>query len=641
VETRLLEKTAIESSAVADTRSDACRPSDAHSAMSGVAPEVVLVTDTAGVIQDCNLAAEALFLSPRKYLMGKPLAVFVPLADRLAFRIVVNRLASGSEALVKGWVLRLRSRSGRDFHVEVSVGLHSGRRNDNYLHWVLRDTAESASLEQLLRLNANVLDSMAEGVVVIDRAGRIHFSNPAMGALAGYDCGQLVGHHLSVFNLHPCSTPSEYNSLLKAATLSGQWVGEFRNRRSDGTPFVALARVTPLQLDFGRWFVIVQEDITEQRRAEEARRRSDERFALAIATINDGVWDWDLRSQTLYFSPRCNEIIGLGSEAITVEPEEWWERVNPEDRPVLAAAFEAHISGAVPLVSVEYRIQHSDGSWAWVLLRGGLVRDADGAPRRVVGSVTDITDRKGAELALREQQEELAYIGRLNLMAEMATGLAHEINQPLAAISNYAKGAVLRMESGQAQPEQIKEVLNRIAAQALRAGRIIRQLRGFIRRSEKHTVAVAIDEVVQDTIALLEHDLRVSGCSVRLELQKDLPPVLVDPIQLQQVLINLIRNAFEAISADSPSREIVICTRFSAPDLAEMTVSDSGQGLAAGHCEKVFEPFFTTKPKGLGVGLSISRSIIEVHGGRLWATPNSERGATFHLQLPIHRAAAT
>jgi two-component system sensor kinase FixL len=635
-----LEKLTAESSTVAHTRSDTSQPSDAQGEMSGVAAEVVLVTDTAGVIQDCNLAAEALFLSPRHYLIGKPLAVFVPLADRLAFRIVVNRLARGSEPLVKGWLLRLRSRSDREFHVEVTVGLHAERRNDSYLHWVLRDTAQSASLEQLLRLNAGVLDSMAEGVVVIDRAGWIHFSNPAMGALAGYDRGQLVGRHLSVFNLHPCSTPTEFNSLLKAAISSGQWVGEFRNQRSGGTPFVARARVTPLQLDFGRWFVIVQEDITEQLQAEAARRRSEERFAQAVAAINDGVWDWDLRSQTLYCSPRCNEIIGLAGEEIMAEAEEWWWRVHPEDRAVLSAAFEAHVSGAVPFVSVEHRIRHNDGSWTWVLLRGGLVRDADGAPRRVVGSITDITDRKGAELALRQRQDELAHIGRLNLMAEMAAGLAHELNQPLAAITNYVKGAVLRMESGQAQPEQIKEVLNRVAAQALRAGAVIHRMRKFVRPGDSQAESVDLNDLVRETLSLLDDNLRDACCALRLELQEDLPPVVIDSVQVQQVLINLVRNAIEAMPADSPKLEIVIRTESSSPDSVEIVVSDSGVGLAAEQCDKIFDPFFTTKAKGLGIGLSISRSIAEAHGGRLWATPNSERGATFHLQLPIHGVTA-
>ena len=489
----------------------------------------------------------------------------------------------------------------------------------------------------MLRLNACVLDSMAEGIVVVDREGWIQFSNPAMDTLAGYDRGQLVGRHLSIFNLHPCSGPTELKSLLKAAISSGQWVGEFHNRRRDGAPFVARARVTPLLLDLGGLFVILQEDITEQRQAEEALRRSEQRFAQVVAATNDGIWDWDIRTQTLYCSPRCKEVLGVADDEMTFDPEAWWWRIHPEDRPALLAAFEAHISGAVPLVGVEHRIQRDDGSWTWVLFRGGLMRDADGAPQRVVGSLADITDRKRAQSALRQQQEGLAHIGRVNLMAEMAAGLAHELNQPLTAISNYAKAVVLRMESGQAQPEQIKEALNRVAAQALRAGDIIRRLRNFVRRGESHAEAVDVNDAVHEAITLLESEVRDSNCTAHLELQENLPAVLIDPIQLQQVLVNLLRNALEAIPTDSPSREIVIRTQSGAPDFAEIAVSDSGRGLLAEQCDRIFAPFFTTKSKGLGVGLSISRSIAEAHGGRLWATPNAERGATFHLQLPIHR----
>jgi two-component system sensor kinase FixL len=608
--------------------------------MSGVAAEVALVTDTAGVIRDCNAAAEVLFLSPRQYLIGKPLAVFVPLADRMAFRITLNRLAQGADPLVKDWLLRLRSRADREVHVSVTVGLHAERRNDRYLHWVLRDTSQVASLEQLLRVNARILDSMAEGIVVIDAAGWIQFSNPAMDTLAGYERGELVGRHLSAFNLHPCAVPKEYKRLLKVAISSGVWAGEFHNRRRDGTAFVTRARVTPLRLEFDRLFVILQEDVTEQRRAEEARRRSEERFTLAMATINDGVWDWDLRSQTLYCSPRCSEIIGIASKEIMVDPEAWWWRVHPDDRPALVAAFEAHVSGAAPLVSAEHRIQRDDGSWTWVLFRGGLVRDADGAPRRVMGSVTDITGRKQAEAAVRQQQDEMAHIDRLTIMAEMAGGLAHELNQPLAAITNYAKGAIIRMESGQSQPEQIKEALDRVATQALRAGAVIHRIRKFVRRGDSRVEAVDANDMVRETLALLDHNIREAHCAVRLELQDNLPPLVIDPIQVQQVLINLVRNAVEAMPADSPSREIVIRTESRAPESAEIAVSDSGAGLLAEQCDRIFDAFFTTKSKGLGIGLAISRSIAETHGGRLWATPNPTRGVTFHFQLPVHQETA-
>jgi two-component system sensor kinase FixL len=260
---------------------------------------------------------------------------------------------------------------------------------------------------------------------------------------------------------------------------------------------------------------------------------------------------------------------------------------------------------------------------------------------RVLGSITDITDRKGAEAALRQQQEELAHIGRVNLMAEMAAGLAHELNQPLTAITNYARATLLRMESGQAQPEQIEGALSRVAAQALRAGAIIHRLGDFVRRGDSQAQTVDVNDMVRDTLTFLGNDVSDARCALRLELQEGLPPIVVDPIQVQQVLINLVRNAIEAIPGDSPSREIVISTQSSGPDLAEMAVSDSGQGLLVELCDRIFDPFFTTKPKGLGVGLTISRSIAEAHGGRLWATPNTERGATFHLQLPIHRATAT
>ena len=273
-------------------------------------------------------------------------------------------------------------------------------------------------------------------------------------------------------------------------------------------------------------------------------------------------------------------------------------------------------------------------------LRGGIVRDEHGTPERLAGALTDITMQHEAEEQLRTQREELAHAGRQNMVAELAAGMAHELNQPLAAITNYARAMTLRLQSAKTDPDQIADAFERIAGQALRAGEIIRRLRTLMHRGETRVEPTAVNDLVRGTLDLLEPEA-LAGCSVRLDVAERLPAIKADSIQLQQVLVNLVRNAVEATPAGSSEREVVIHTKLDGADFVEIAVSDSGEGLPPDRADKIFDPFFTTKAKGLGVGLSISRSIAEAHGGRLWATANNGRGTTFHLRLPIQDQAQT
>ncbi len=367
-------------------------------------------------------------------------------------------------------------------------------------------------------------------------------------------------------------------------------------------------------------------------------RNTAARFMRAVLATNDGIWDWDLRCGTLYLSPRCAEILGTadgGGKALT--PGGWWELTHPDDRRVLWRTLEAHIANSEAPFEIEQRIERPDGQWVWLLLRGRLIRDEDGVTRHLTGSVTDISERKRAEGELRRQKERLADVGRMNVTAELAAGLAHELNQPLAAITNYAKGTILRMQSGNVDPGQITEGLERIATQALRAGEIIRRMRNLMHRADARAEPIQVNDLVRNTVTLLDSETPPGSCPVRVEATEGLPLITGDPIQLQQVLINLLRNACEAIPPASPEPEVVIHTMLQGTDFVEIAVSDTGTGLPAEQREKIFDPFFTTKPRRLGVGLSISRAIAEAHGGRLWATPNATRGTTLHLCLPIRQ----
>jgi signal transduction histidine kinase len=248
-----------------------------------------------------------------------------------------------------------------------------------------------------------------------------------------------------------------------------------------------------------------------------------------------------------------------------------------------------------------------------------------------------------AEVHARKHQVELTDAARLSTLGGMAAGLAHEINQPLAAIVSYARGCARRLRAGDTRPEALLEIVESIASQALRAAAVLRRIRDFVRHRELPRERVDLGALVRDALRFAEVEGRHLGVTLRVELSPTPLAVDVDPVQIEQVILNLVRNGFEATASrlgqEGEPREVVIRTARTGRG-AEVTVSDTGPGVSPETVTRLFEPFFTTKRDGLGLGLSISRSIVEAHAGRLWASPNTPRGATFHVELPVARGAS-
>ncbi|HUU95554.1 MAG TPA: ATP-binding protein, partial [Phycisphaerae bacterium] len=266
---------------------------------------------------------------------------------------------------------------------------------------------------------------------------------------------------------------------------------------------------------------------------------------------------------------------------------------------------------------------------------------ASGNRRLLCGVVRDITERKRAEQEARQRQADLAHVSRLTLMGEMASSLSHDISQPLCTILFYARGCVRRIRSGTADPTALLDVMEKVAAQAEAAGRIVRRLREFVSKRAPHLSTVDINELIRQSLSLVQSEISEGGITLRLRAAEPLPPVRADRVQIEQVILNLVRNGIEALQAvEAGQRELTIATSSSAGGTITVAVHDTGAGLSAEVAERVFDSFFSTKPDGMGMGLSISRSIIEAHGGRLWVVPNAERGATFQFRLPVMRKTA-
>jgi two-component system sensor kinase FixL len=392
-------------------------------------------------------------------------------------------------------------------------------------------------------------------------------------------------------------------------------------------------------------------DITERRWAEAALRESEARLRLAQEVTGIGTWEWDPDTGENLWMPEKYALFGLdpARDGPMTYTRLLDEVVHPDDRAKVEAALGEALATGGPYECVfrAYR-RRPDGEQetCWIIARGRRIPRANGAPGRMLGVTVDITERQATEARLQKLQAELLHVSRLSAAGEMAAALAHELNQPLTAIAS-AIGAARRIlasafpsGSQQKAEAELRAAMDFAAEQALRGGQIVRRLRDFVTRGEADQRLQDTGKLIEEAGALALVGTRESGIEASFRFAPQLPPVRVDRIQIQQVLLNLIRNAIEAMTqegaaAEAPRRELVVAAVPTGAGEVEVSVADTGPGLPLEVADRLFEPFVTTKPDGMGVGLSICRTIVEAHGGRLWAEPNPGGGTVFRFRLPV------
>lgn len=381
-----------------------------------------------------------------------------------------------------------------------------------------------------------------------------------------------------------------------------------------------------------RW---LQQMVTERKRAEQALRTERNFISTILDTTGALVAVCDRNGHVVEFNRSCQRTSGYTADE--VRGRLFWDLFHEADSgQETREAFERLVAGAERVEHECYWLTR-DGQQRLIAWNNTTVRDADNAVSFVICTGIDITEQRQAEDQARQHQADLVHVSRLCTMGEMAAGLAHELNQPLAAIVSYTQGCVRRIANG-AQSSEILDAMKQVTLQAQRAGEIIKHLRNFVSKGEPHRSAVQVNAMVREVLSVCRVDIRRHSATIRLRLLDNLPTVSVDMIQIEQVLVNLVRNGLEAMTNTEPTaREMLIRTFFNDKQQVQISVSDAGEGLPKDlNPEKVFEAFFTTKKEGMGMGLAISRSIIEAHGGRLWAERNPDRGTTFHFTLPVN-----
>ncbi|QEG29337.1 Sensor protein FixL [Gemmata obscuriglobus] len=379
--------------------------------------------------------------------------------------------------------------------------------------------------------------------------------------------------------------------------------------------------------------------ITARKQQERALRESAERNRLILSALHEGVLLLDAGGRVLKANESAARIFGGTTDRLLgTRPGNTLGRVRGADGLPVAADLlpweVVRLGGGVCVGVVLVLDGGRDGEPVRLVVNAHAL-PGTGAPFPVVASLTDTTAQWRAEEQLHQHQAELAHVARCVAVGEMAAVLAHELNQPLTAVINYCRGGALRLRGGTGTTAEVADVLDLTVAQAERAARIIRRLRDFMRKRAPHRSTTELNDPVRDALALAGPELRHHHVAVTLDLGAGLPPVQADRIQIEQVLLNLLRNATEALTGTPPGARMVAITTRRAPDGVRVEVADTGTGLRPDELERVFEPFYTTKEQGTGLGLAISRSIIEAHGGHLSARPADGGGAAFAFTLPV------
>jgi PAS domain S-box-containing protein len=540
---------------------------------------------------------------------------------------------------------------------QASIGLQGARLLSEQKHVaseldrrVVQRTAELAAANEELRLEIAgrkgaeefhrvVVETASDAVVSIDHRGDILFVNHATTRTFGYEPAELIGQPLTM--LMP-----EYLRNLHAAGLERYQETSHRHINWQGTELIALRKnggEFPVEVSFGeianngrRMFTGFIRDISGRKQAEEALRASERDLSLIVETIPGLVWCAAPDGELNYLNQRLLDYTGTSPDAWAQLG--WKNLLHPDDAEPTAHAWSRAITTGQPL-EVECRLRRSDAAYRWFRALGQAARDGKGGVTRWYGLLIDIDDRKNTEEALRSSQARLSRAIQTATVGEFAAAIAHEVNQPLAAVVTNGQACLRWLAAEPPGMAKAQEAAERIVRDGKEAGEVVRRIRALFKQAAVEKIELDVNEVIREVLHLLNGETTRRRVAVETDLAKDLAPMAGDRVQLQQVVFNLLLNGIEAMDAvaDRP-KKLFICSKQSGPETILVEVRDSGTGLK--DPDRIFEAFFSTKENGMGMGLAICRSIIDAHHGRLWAASGEGSGTTFSFSLPVQATAA-
>jgi PAS domain S-box-containing protein len=490
-------------------------------------------------------------------------------------------------------------------------------------------------LGQAHREQAALLDLTRDSVLVRDLKNVITYWNLGGEELYGWKRGEAVGK--VTHQLLQTIFPAPLEEISGEFFRTGRWEGELVHTRRDGTRVTVASRWSLQRGKDGEPLGTLEtnSDITQRKRAEESLHRIQETYlAEAQQLSHTGSFGWKVSNGQIFWSEEGYRIFGFEPGA-NPSIELVLARAHPDDRALVQQVVEGAANDRQDF-NLEHRLLMPDGSIKHIHVVARAMPDQL-ASVDFVGAVMDVTAIRRAELELHTTRTELAHVMRVTSLGELTASIAHEVNQPLGAIVANAEASLGWLDRENPDVNEARAAIARIARDGHRAGEVIRRVRALVKKTDAQMVSLQINEIVREAADFVQQELASSQVSLRLDLGVDLMAIHGDRIQLQQVLLNLISNGIEAMQVvfDRP-RELVIRSERDGAKQVRVTVTDCGTGLSAENASKIFEPFVTTKGTGMGMGLSICRSIIDAHGGRIWASASEPYGAAIQFTLPAH-----
>lgn len=503
---------------------------------------------------------------------------------------------------------------------------------------------EEAELKRSEAYKAAILDSSLDCIVAIDHEGRITEFNPAAERVFGYDRGNVVGKQLADVIIPPSLREKHragfaHHLATGKSRVLGQHV-EMIARCADGREIPVEIAITRIQQDGPPSFTGYLRDITERKRNEDALlethaklARSEERWRLVFENSAIGVALSDLNGRFIAANPVFEKMLGYTEEELVLLT--FMDVTVEQDRNLNWMLINELLEGKRRQFQIEKQYRRKNGSTVWVRNNVSIVPGTERLPGFLMALSEDVTERRRAEEALNETRSELAHMARVTTLSTLTASIAHEVNQPLSGIVTNASTCLRMLDANPPNVEGARETARRAIRDGNRASEVVARLRALFSKKNATFEMFDLNEAVKEVVALSLSELQRNRVVLRSDLAADLPAVLGDRIQIQQVTLNLLRNGWDAMSVvDDRPRELLIKTECDESGGARLSIKDSGVGLDSEMEKKLFEAFHTTKSDGMGIGLSVSRSIVERHQGRLWAIRNEGPGATFIFSIP-------